>query len=598
MSSISYPRNYLLKLNLLLALLFFIYKNSLEAQINYAKVMQENLNKKQLLKEKSLLMNLSFHSVGPTVMSGRVSAIDVNEEYPTSFYVGYASGGVWRTSNNGISFEPLFENQTTMTIGDIVIDWKHDEIIWVGTGENNSSRSSYAGNGVYKSMDRGKSWYHLGLENTHHIGRIVLHPTQVETIWVAAIGPLYTKSPDRGVYKTIDGGQNWRKTLFINDSTGAIDLIIDPENPNTLYAATWTRLRKAWNFNGSGKGSGIYKSTDGGENWTKVNIGTNGFPNDEGIGRIGLAVFRKNSQIIYAILDNQNRRPKEESDEEEKLTKSQLRNMSINSFLALEDEIINAFLDEHSFPKEYNTQILKERIKKGTLKVLDLVLFLEDANTSLFETPVIGAEVYKSEDGGENWKKTHTDYLDDLFYSYGYYFGQIAISPTDPDKIYTMGVPLIKSEDGGKTWISIQEENVHVDHHAIWLSQKQDGHLIVGNDGGINISYDDGKTYYKANSIPIGQFYSVNYDMETPYNIYGGLQDNGVWYGKSTYTYSTTWQQEGQYSYKRLMGGDGMQIAIDTRDNATVYTGYQFGNYFRIDKRTKKLNILLHTFPL
>ncbi len=568
-----------------LALTAFVYQAKSQS-IDYAKVARENLVKKKNLIERSWLMHIPFRSTGPTVMSGRVSDIAVNESNPACFYVAYASGGLWKTCSNGAEFESLFDHESTMTIGDIAVDWTHGETIWVGTGENNSSRSSYAGVGIYKSTNKGKSWQHLGLENTHHIGRIVLHPTNPDILWVAAVGALYTNTNDRGVYKTTDGGKTWQRTLFINDSTGAIDLTINPTNADILYAATWTRMRRAWHFNGSGIGSGIYKSVDGGENWVLVTTGKNGFPHHEGVGRIGLCVAPANPQVVYAVMDNQNRRKKEKKEQQDKLTKQQLRNMSKEIFLTLAEDKINDFLDDNYFPQKYNAAAIKSAIGKGILKASDLVAFLEDANALLFDTPVIGAEVYRSDNGGKSWQKTHDNYIDNLFYSYGYYFAQIRVSPKDENKIYTMGVPLIKSEDGGKTWSSIHRENTHADYHAMWVSAKNDGHLIVGNDGGINISYDDGKNYYKANNTAVGQFYAIAHDMEKPYNIYGGLQDNGVWYGKVTYEQNKSWHQSGQYLYKMIMGGDGMQVAIDSRDNNTVYTGYQFGNYFRINKKT------------
>jgi len=226
---------------------------------------QNGFNVRQQLNENSLVKKLSFRSVGPAIMSGRVSDIDVNPENPSEFYVAYASGGLWKTENRGVTFTPVFDNEAVITIGDIAVDWKNGETIWVGTGEVNSSRSSYAGNGIYKSPDKGKTWINTGLAETHHIGRLIIHPTTPNTVWVAALGHLYSLNPERGVFKTTDGGKNWKKTLFVSDSTGAVDLVIDPTNPDILYVAMWQRDRKAWNFKGSGKGSGIYKSTDGGE---------------------------------------------------------------------------------------------------------------------------------------------------------------------------------------------------------------------------------------------------------------------------------------------------------------------------------------------
>ncbi|MEL6945239.1 MAG: YCF48-related protein, partial [Bacteroidota bacterium] len=364
--------------------------------------------------------------------------------------------------------------------------------------------------------------------------------------------------------------------------------ILDEKNPDVLYVATWERTRRSWDFVESGEGSGIYKSTDGGENWTQINTEKSGFPTGKGVGRIGLArTVEDGAEILYAILDNYDRRPKEEEKEEEEgLTKDDLREMSKADFLKLEKEEVAKFLKDNRFPKKYDAEAVTKMVMKDKIKPLALVEYLEDANSLLFDTPVIGAEVYRSEDGGKTWSRTHEKYLDAVYNSYGYYFGQIRIAPDDADKIYIMGVPVLRSDDAGKNWTSINQENVHSDHHALWVNPDRSGHLILGNDGGINISYDDGETWNKCNTPPVGQFYAVAVDEAKTYNIYGGLQDNGVWMGSSTYKASNAWQGNGQYPYKRIMGGDGMQVAVDTRDNATVYTGFQFGNYFRLNTKT------------
>ena len=545
----------------------------------------EGYAKRLEMAEQSLAGGLSMTNIGPTIMSGRVVDIDVNEDATQHYYVAYASGGLWYTDNYGASFSPLFDYEAVMTIGDIAVDWKNN-IIWLGSGEVNSSRSSYAGNGMYKSTDGGKTWQHLGLEETHHIGRVVFHPNNPEVAWVAALGHLYSPNPERGVYKTTDGGKTWNKTLFISEDAGVVDLIMDPTNPDILYAAGWERERKAWNFKGNGEGSGIFKSVDGGITWKRVTTGDNGFPHDAGVGRIGLDISRQNPNKIYALLDNQNRRVAEEQEYE--VTKDVLREISNSAFLTLDDKDINDYMDREGFPSKYNAEMVKSGIKSGKIKPIDLVTYVEDANSLLFDTPVIGAEVYVTEDGGETWQKANEDYIDGVYSSYGYYFGVIRVSPQNDEKIYILGVPFLKSENGGKEFKSIDGDNMHSDHQALWVSSSIEGLLINGNDGGINTSFDDGKTWTKQNTIPVGQFYSVNVDHAKVYNVYGGLQDNGVWTGPSNYTYSTRWQARGQYPYKSIYGGDGMQVAVDTRDNNTVYTGLQFGNYARVNKHTGK----------
>ena len=558
----------------------YIYPHSTSAE-QRLKGYNDRLN----LNSTSIVKNISFRNIGPTVMSGRVVDLDINPDDPSHFYVAYASGGLWETKNHGNSFVSLFDNQMVMTIGDIKVDWQND-IIYVGSGENNSSRSSYSGNGIYKSVDNGKSWDNIGLQESHHIGRIIIHPQNPDIIWVASLGHLYSSSNERGVYKSLDGGLTWTNNLYVNDYTGAIDLVIDENNPEILYASMWEKDRKAWNFDGSGIGSGIYKSIDGGENWVEISGGESGFPDTEGTGRIGLDISRSNPNILFAILDNQDRREGSNNTENDDLTKDDLRSISTSDFLKIEDKKIRDFLRNNRFPIEYSVDKIKTMVTNGDISPYSLVEYLEDSNSLLFDTPVIGAEVYQSIDFGETWKKVNEDDLGYLFYSYGYYFGEIRIDPQNPEKVYTMGVPLIKSNDSGKSWMSIDYENMHGDYHALWINPNKSGHLIVGNDGGINISYDDGENWMKFNSPSVGQFYDINVDMEEPYNVYGGFQDNGVWMGPSNYQASLRWHSTGKYPWKSIYGGDGMQTEIDFRDNETVYTGSQFGNYVRTNTRT------------
>jgi photosystem II stability/assembly factor-like uncharacterized protein len=543
---------------------------------------------RKYLENTSLVNNVTFRSIGPTVMSGRVVDVDVNNDDPTHFFVGYASGGLWETTNNGISFSPLFDQEAVMTIGDIAIDWKTQaKTIWIGTGEANSSRSSYAGVGMYKSEDGGKTWQHKGLAGTQHIAKVILHPTDPNTVWVAALGALYSPNKERGLYKTSDGGNTWKQVLFIDEYTGAIDLTIDPTNPNTLYAGMWHKQRTAWNFVESGNTSGIYKSTDGGETWKNISTESSGFPQGNGNGRIGIAVAPQNPNMVYAIVDNQKNRPDDGKKKEPTgLTAKKLRTLSKESFLALDDAQITDYLDEKRFPEKYTAKSLKASIKAETFAVLDIVKFTENANDDLFDTPIIGAEVYRSENGGASWKRTHQDYLDWVFNTYGYYFGTVFVAPDKVDKIVIPGFQLIKSADGGKTFSAMNADNVHADHHFVWMNPKNSNHQILGNDGGINITYDDGKTWFKANTPAVGQLYALQVDMAKPYNVYAGLQDNGVWYGPSTNKPDYDWYDKGNYPFKSIMGGDGMQVAVDTRDNNIVYTGFQFGNYFRINKTT------------
>lgn len=573
------------KLALLLSFLLFTIVNIAQQPPSSALAVEKALEQKAILTESSLVKNLPFTNIGPTIMSGRVVDLAVNPANPTEFYVGYASGGVWHTVNNGTTFTPILDNSPTQNVGSLAVNWSSNpRTIYVGTGEVNSSRSSYAGIGVLQSSDNGETWTNLGLKDSHHISKIIINPNNAQELVVGVVGHLYSTNGERGVYKTKDGGQTWKQTLFVNNQSGIIEMDADPSNFNLIYASSWDKDRKAWNFRGSGAGSAIYKSTDGGDTWNKVSTPASGFPQGEGVGRIGLAVFDANT--VYAVHDNQARRegdkPAENTNE---LSKNQFKEMSVAQFLALEDKKLNNYLKNNGFQEKYRADNVKNMVRQGTVQPKDLATYLEDANAMLFDTPVIGTEVYKSTDGGATWAKTHDDFLDGIYYSYGYYFGKIHVNPNNVDGIYIYGVPILKSKDGGKTFTSISADNVHADHHALWINPNMPGHLINGNDGGVNISYDDGENWIKNNQPAVGQFYAINVDNETPYNVYGGLQDNGVWVGSHEYEENPGWQQNGMYPYEFIMGGDGMQVQIDNRDSNIVYTGFQFGNYFRLNRK-------------
>ena len=537
------------------------------------------------LAERSAVAELPFRSVGPTVMSGRVADVEGKPGDPSDFYVAYASGGLWRTTNAGGSFMPLFDDMPQITIGDIAVDWRDPEgdgpTVWVGAGESNSSRSSYAGAGVYKSTDGGETWAHLGLDETHHVGRVLVHRDDPDVAYVAAVGHLYSPNPERGLYRTADGGATWDRVLYVDDDTGAIDVLLDPADGSRVYAATWTRARRAWDFREGGAGSAVWRSDDGGVTWERLSVEGSGFPTGDVVGRIGLDAHP--SGALFALVDNQDRRPEEPDDDAPAVTRDLLREISRDDFLALAEDEINAFLDANNVPYSYTAESVLEMVREGRIEPLDLVAFLEDANAELFDTPVVGAEVYRSDDGGRTWARTHQDTLDDLVYSYGYYFGQVRVAPDDVDRLYVLGVPLVASSDGGAGWGRADGPHVHVDHHALWFDPTRPGYMISGNDGGLNVTYDAGATWSKLNTPAVGQFYAIQVDDAEPYNVYGGLQDNGVWVGPSTYRASQDWLGEGRYPYRRLMGGDGMHIQVDDRDG-TVYTGFQFGNYFRLNR--------------
>jgi len=550
-------------------------------------IIDESLISKKSMEANSLFKNIPLKNIGPSVMSGRVVDLAVNEKNPTEYYVAYASGGLWYTNNNGTTFSPVMDETQTQNIGDIAVHWASGTI-WVGTGENNASRSSYAGIGILKSSDKGKTWQHMGLTDSHHIGRIVINPDNANDVTVGVTGHLYSPNKERGIYKTTDGGKTWSNTLFIDEYTGIIDVAVSPNNFNIQYAASWQKDRKAWDFLGNGENSGIYKSTDAGTTWTKISTPSSGFPTGTGVGRIGLAVF--DATTVYAVHDNQNRRTKseEKKDKKEGLAKDDFKALSKEQFLELNDKELNDFLKTNNFQEKYRAANVKQMVRSDAVKPVDLATYLEDANSMLFDTPVIGAEVYRSKDGGTTWTQQNEGYIDDLFYSYGYYFAQINVDPHDADAIYVAGVPIISSKDGGKTYKSINGDNVHSDHHALWINPNLSGHLINGNDGGVNTSYDDGENWLKNNSPTVGQFYAIAVDNQKPYNVYGGLQDNGVWMGPHNAEENSEWHQTGQYPWKSILGGDGMQVQIDNRNSGIVYTGFQFGNYFRLDIEKEK----------
>ncbi len=555
---------------------------SLQAQTSTDTERLQFAQEKVYSKRNSILKGIHIPNIGPTVMSGRITDLDVNPDNPSEMIVAYASGGLWYSNNNGTTFSPISDELPTLTIGDFAVNWK-SKTIWLGTGEANSSRSSYAGYGLFKSTDFGKKWEYVNLSESHHISRVILDEENANRFWVAVIGHLYTQNAERGVFLTEDGGTTWKKTLFVNDSTGAIDLCRIPGTKNSLLAALWQRDRKAWNFEEGGSGSGIFRSDDGGKSWKELSSLESGFPKGPHVGRIGLAAF--NEKIMYALVDDQSAKPENGSKKNNQLTEAWLRKLSVEEFQKTPDSVLNSYLKQVGFPKKYSVTQLKNEVKSGKLTPEKIADYTDNANARLFNTNATGAALYRSNDGGTTWKKTHSEALP-LYFTYGYYFGNVRVSSSNPDEVYAVGFHVMRSTNGGKSFQELSAENVHVDHHALWINPKNNQHLVNGNDGGLNISYDGGKNWIKCNNPAVGQFYAVAVDEETPFNVYGGLQDNGVWWASSNYQAGVAWHQNGKYPYQNLMGGDGMQVAIDPRNPNIVYTGYQFGNYYRINKNT------------
>jgi photosystem II stability/assembly factor-like uncharacterized protein len=535
------------------------------------------------MEKESLLDGLRFRPVGPEVQGGRIVDIEAPLAHPDSFVVAFASGGLWRTDNRGGSWTPLFDRESSITIGDVALADPDGQTIYVGTGESNSSRTSYAGTGVFKTTDGGRTWRHLGLSDSHHIGRVLVDAADPRTVYVAAAGHLYTDNAERGVYKTTDGGETWTRVLFVDDRTGAIDLVQDPSHPEVLYASTWERARTARNFLESGPGSGIWKTSDAGAHWTRL---AGGLPAGATVGRIGLALPASRPQTLYAVIDNQTMRAETEPLDEEtppgELTPRRLRVLGADAFARLDDAVITRFLRRYDFPKSLKAAALKRDVKAGKLSVADLVSYLSDANRDLFERQIVGPEVYRSDDGGATWARTHSGRLDQVYYSFGYYFGRISVDPSDPERVYFGGVPLLGSADGGKTWTGLDERGVHVDHHVVFVDPRAPQRLALGNDGGLNFSFDRGQTWTKVNNLPVGQFTTLAVDNATPYNIVGGLQDNGVMRGPSTYMPG----KSDPSAWRAIYGGDGSAVAVDPKDAEVVYTGSQFGFSARLNLKT------------
>lgn len=536
--------------------------------------MQAAWEQHRQMEQASEFHGLEWRGIGPVVQGGRVVDMEPVPGEPYSFYVAYASGGLWKTTNNGVTFEPLFDQMPTMIMGDVAIDPNNPETLWVGTGEPQSSRSSYGGMGVYRSTDGGKNWRHMGLGETNRISRILVDPRDSQRIFVAALGKLYSEGGQRGLFLSEDGGAHWQQVLAGDEWTGIIDLVQHPTKPDTLYAASWERRRSAWDFVEGGRGSGVWRSTDNGKSWQRL---TNGLPQGQHIGRIGLATTAAAPEVVYAVIDNQEMLPEPEWDLGDRpLNAKRLRTMSKDDFLGQGKDEIELFIRGNDLDTDLDADQLIRMIEEDELSIADLLDALGDANSNLFNSDIRGLELYRSNNGGESWFRTHEQPISEVVYTYGYYFGQIRAAPDDAGRLYILGVPLITSADGGKTFSGLNDPGVHVDHHVYWIDPAFPQRMMLGNDGGLDITYDGGKSWLKLDAQPVGQFYTIHVDMAEPYNVYGGLQDNGTLKGSS----QTRWQ-DGP-SWTRINGGDGMYVAVDPRDNKTTYTGYQFGNYVRI----------------
>jgi len=444
------------------------------------------------------LNGLKFRSIGPALMSGRISDIVIHPAKPAVWYVAVGSGGVWKTENAGTTWQPVFEQEGSYSIGCLTLDPLNPERIWVGSGENVGGRHVGYGDGVYLSEDGGKSWQNKGLKLSEHISKIIVHPTETNTVWVAAQGPLWSKGGERGVFKSADGGKTWKKVLGDNEWTGATDIAIDPRNPERLYAATWQRHRSVGAYIGGGKGSAIYKSDDGGESWEKLN---KGLPSGD-MGKIGLVLSPQNPDVIYAAIE-------------------------------------------------------LERRTGG---------------------------VFKSTDRGASWTKQS----DAVAGGTGpHYYQELYASPFQYDKIYLVDVWMQVSEDGGKTFNRMNEQNKHVDNHAITFRKDNPDYLLVGNDGGLYESFDNTKSWKFVSNLPVTQFYKVAVDDDLPfYNVYGGTQDNNTQGGPSR-TDNVHGIRNSDWFV--TLFGDGHQPATEPGNPDIVYSQWQQGNLTRFDRTTGEM---------
>ncbi len=525
------------------------------------------------LQEAQPFKGLEWRSVGPVIQGGRVVDVAFVPGRPRSFYAAYATGGLWRTDDNGQSFRPLFDHEATTVLGAVATDPSNPDRVWVGTGESNSSRSSYGGMGVYRSDDGGKTWIATGLFDTDRIGRIVVDPKDGDRVFVAGLGKLYTEGGRRGIFRTTDGGKTWEHVLRTTGMTGGVDVVIHPGNPDIVYAATWERSRRPWNFVEGGKGSGIWKSTDGGTTWTRLE---GGLPSGDDVGRIGITLCASHPQTLYCCIDNQAPLPEDEIDlGGSPLSVRRVRTMTTEEFLEFGVDRIEGFLRGNDFHPDFDAETLIEQLKAKEITLKDVLDDIQDGNAALFDTTIRGLEVWRSDDGGKSWTRTHEKPLEGVVNTYGYYFGQIRVAPSDPETVVTVGVPMIKSTDGGKTWTSIQGDGMHVDHHAVWIDPEDPRHILSGNDGGLDVTYDGGEHWDSLDAQAVGQFYTVELDDAKPYNIYGGLQDNGILKGSSRS------DPDRGPRWTRVGGGDGMYVRIDARDGKTIYFGSQFGHYRR-----------------
>ena len=482
-----------------------------------------------------MLKPFVWRSIGPATMGGRLDDIAVVEKNTSTIYLGYATGGVWKTENNGITWTPIFDSQPVTSIGSVQVSQSDPNIVYVGTGEPNNRQSSSFGAGVYKSTDAGKTFTYVGLKDTQSIGRIVIHPKDPNIVYVAAVGHLFGANAERGLYKTTDGGKTWTNTNFIDNDTGFIDVVMHPTKPDTLMAASYQRRRTPWGFNGGGPGSGIWRTENGGKTWARIKGG--GLPDDPIIGRIGLNYARSNPNIVYAQIE---------------VGASGGTGAGVNA----------------------DGSLVQPGQRGGGGGG-------GGRGGGRGEGPPPPPDpkregIWRSDDGGKSWQLRSNNNNRPMYYS------KIRVDPNNPEIVYTTGASASKSTDGAKTFQGMGGQS-HGDHHQIWIDPNNSKHILIGNDGGLDVSYDQGETWAEISNMATGQFYAISVDMRKPYYVCGGLQDNGSWCGPSAIRGGGGILNSDWY---RIGGGDGFYTQNDPSDWAIGYSESQDGNTNRYNLRT------------
>ncbi len=567
----------------------------------------------------SWLKALQWRSIGPANMGGRITALAVYEDDPTTFYVATASGGLLKTTNNGITFDHQFDRETTVSIGDVCVAPSDRNIVWVGTGEANPRNSVSYGDGVYKSVDGGKTFKHMGLKQSFQIGKILIHPKNPNIVYVGALGRLYGSNEERGLFKTTDGGKTWRKILYIDDRTGVVDMRMHPRNPNTLMVATYERRRDGFDTNDPavkwGAGSGLYKTTDGGNTFRRIN---KGLPTCK-LGRIGLDYYRKDPNVVFMVLESEKigLAPKGRSagngyfgivpdlaTNTNKLQRVLSGGPADKAGLKAGDVIVKfgkaevktsrdliAALRQHKGGDKVKVKFLREKKprevvvtlgkRKGSNSKRPLLDFLggQAANRQKVQGKdgYQNGGVYKSMDGGESWQRINSLNPRPM------YFSQIRVDPNDANRIWVLGIALHRSTDGGKTFRSDGGRGAHPDHHGLWIDPNNGRHLILGNDGGVYVSYDRGSNWDHLNHKAMGQFYHVAVGPRRNYMVYGGLQDNGTW-GGPAFTRRRTGPINSDWLF--VGGGDGFRCSVDPDEPDLVYMSSQNGRLQRRNLKT------------